>query len=164
VQLPGKFINEGLGANDPGYGEPQFLGTNAYPDGLLPVVICDPRKGLSSGQYFNPGCFAPETAMGQPGTFIWPYIKGPAYFDSDLSLSKNFQFRERQNVEFRFQANNFLNHPLPEFNANGSESDVSLSFDNNNYLAMTNQNPLTTGKPLNTVGRRVVLLKVKYTF
>lgn len=163
VQLPGKFINEGLGANDPGYGEAQFLGTNAYPDGLLPVVICDPRKGLSPGQYFNPGCFAPETTMGQPGTFIWPYLKGPPYFDSDLSLSKNFLFRDHQSIQLRFQASNFLNHPLPEFGASGG-ADISLSFDSNNYLAMTNQNPLTTGKPLDTVGRRVVLLRIKYTF
>jgi hypothetical protein len=165
VGYPGKFIDEGLGSNDPGYGQAQFQGTNAWPNSAMYLVVtCDPRKGLSSGQYFNPACFAPETTVGQQGAFIWPYIKGPAYFNSDLSLYKNFQFKEHQNVQFRFQTYNFLNHPLPEFNASGSNSDLGLNFNSNNYLVMTNQNALTTGKPLNTVGRRVVMMSVKYNF
>jgi len=127
------------------------------------VVICDPRKGLGPGQYFNPACFAPETTPGEQGTFIWPYIRGPVYFNSDLSLYKNFQFKEHQNVQLRLQTYNFLNHPLPQFGVGGL-ADIMLSFNNNNYLAMTNQNPLTTGKPLHTVGRRVVMLSIKYNF
>jgi len=160
VQYPGKFINEGLGSNDPGYGQQQFLGTNAYPN-LFPVVICDPRKGLASGQYFNPSCFAPETTVGTQGSLIWPYIKGPAFFDSDLSLYKNFAFREHQNVQFRFQTYNFLNHPNPDMSVNSL--DLKLNYNNNNYLSMTNLNPLA-GYALNTVGRRVVMLSIKYSF
>jgi len=165
VGYPGKLIDEGLGSNNPGYGQQQMEGTNAWPNSAMYLVVtCDPRKGLSSGQYFNPACFAPETTVGQEGAFIWPYIKGPAYFNSDLSLYKNFQFKEHQNLQFRFQAYNFLNHPLSEFNASGSNSDISLNFNNNGFIAMTNQNALTTGKPLNTVGRRVVMLSLKYNF
>ncbi len=147
------------------YSQAVLLGTDSYPNGaLFPVVICDPRKGLSSGQYFNPACFAPTTTQFSQGTLIWPYIKGPAYFNSDLSLYKNFNFKERQNIQFRFQTYNFLNHPLPEFNASGSNNDLSLVFNQGGNLAMTNQNTITTGKPLNTVGRRVVMLSLKYTF
>ena len=42
-------------------------------------------------------------------------MRGPAYFDSDLALFKNFQITERQKLQFRISAVNFLNHPLPQF-------------------------------------------------
>jgi hypothetical protein len=42
---------------------------------------------------------------------VWPYIHGPANFDSDLGLFKNFQIMERQKVQFRLSTINFLNHP-----------------------------------------------------
>jgi hypothetical protein len=139
-----------------------YLGTNATP--LLPVLICDPRTGLHSGQYFNPACFAPP-APGQVGNIIWPYIKGPALFNSDLSLYKNFSIREKQKIQLRFEAFNFLNHPLPEFNATNNNADVSLKFSNAaGNLTQTNQNANTTGSPLYTVNRRVIEFAVKYTF
>ena len=46
-------------------------------------------------------------------------------------MYKNFQFKEHQNIQFRFQTYNFLNHPLPEFDASGNNTDVSLNFNNN---------------------------------
>lgn len=130
---------------------------------LLPVLTCDPRSGLSSGQYFNPSCFAPP-APGQVGNIIWPYIKGPAFFDSDLSIYKNFHATERQVIQFRFEAFNFINHPLPTFNALGSNNDVTINFNSGGPLSQTNTNSVTTGKPLYDTGRRVVEFAVKYTF
>jgi len=139
-----------------------ILGTSSMP--LLPVLTCDPRNGLSSGQYFNPNCFTPPT-KGEVGNIIWPYIKGPAFFNSDLSLYKNFGIHEKQKLQIRFEAFNFLNHPLPEFNATGSNADVELNFKNAaGFLTQTNQNADTTGKPLYTVGRRVIEFAVKYMF
>jgi len=139
-----------------------YLGTNATP--LLPILTCDPRTGLKSGQYFNPSCFAPPTP-GQVGNIIWPYIKGPALFNSDLSLYKNFAIREKQKIQLRFEAFNFLNHPLPEFNALNNNADVSLKFsDANGHLTQTNQNAATTGYPLYTVNRRVIEFALKYNF
>ena len=38
----------------------------------------------------------------------------PAYFDSDLALFKNFQITERQKLQFRISAVNWLNHPLSD--------------------------------------------------
>lgn len=139
-----------------------YLGTNSM--ALLPVLTCDPRNGLASGQYFNPNCFAPP-APGQIGNIIWPYIKGPAFFNSDLSLYKNFKIKEKQKLQLRFEAFNFLNHPLPEFNATGSNSDVTLRFaDANGNLTQTNQNSNTTGRPIFSVNRRVIEFAIKYNF
>jgi len=155
-----------------------WIGTNA-PNNLHPQVVCDPRNH-ASGLYFNPNCFAPP-ALGQQGTFIWPYIKGPAYFDSDLGLFKNFQINERQKVQFRISAVNFLNHPLYQFGLAGN-ADEKLSFDQAttmnllnkttgntdtvtvHSLAQTNQNPNTTGKPAFKTGSRTITLAVKYFF
>jgi hypothetical protein len=139
-----------------------YLGTNATP--LIPVLTCDPRTGLKSGQYFNPSCFAPPTP-GQIGNIIWPYIKGPALFNSDLSLYKNFAIREKQKLQLRFEAFNFLNHPLPEFNALNNNADIQLKFsDAAGHLTQTNQNAATSGYPLYTVNRRVIEFAIKYNF
>ena len=143
-----------------------WFGT-ASPRVLLPQITCNPRSNLAHGQYFNPNCFT-TPSYGSQGTLIWPYMRGPAYFDSDLALFKNFQIRESQKLQFRIQATNFLNHPLKQFGLAGT-GDESLNFTGydsggNEYLAPTNQNTLTTGKPALTTGSRSLLLSAKYYF
>ncbi len=105
-----------------------WFGSSSYND-LMPALICNPSKGLKSGQSFNPNCFG-APAYGQQGPLQWPYMRGPAYFDSDLALFKNFQITERQKLQFRISAVNFLNHPLRQFGLAGT-SDESLNFTNN---------------------------------
>lgn len=147
-----------------GFSAQNQLGTNLAGIGLVPRIVCDPRTGLTSGQSFNPSCFAPAAA-GHNGDIIWPYIKGPAFFNSDLAIYKRFSITERHKVELRFSAFNFLNHPLPQFNADSSNADLKLNFsDSAGKLVQTNQNSLTTGKPLFSVGRRVVEFTLKYNF
>ncbi len=51
---------------------------------LMPTLLCNPSKGLKSGQYFESRCFG-MPSYGQQGPFAWPYMRGPAYFDSDLA-------------------------------------------------------------------------------
>jgi len=143
-----------------GYSAQNQLGTNAL--SVQPKVICDPRNGLKSGQFFNPSCFAPPPP-GTQGDIIWPYIKGPGFFNSDLAIYKRFTFKERQKIELRFSAFNFLNHPLPQFKAGGN-GDVTLDFAKNGVMQQTNQNALTNGTPAFTVGRRVVEFTAKYNF
>ena len=133
---------------------------------LAPVLTCDPRKGLKSGQYFNPSCFT-GPQVGQQGNIIWPYIKGPMYSNADLSLYKNFKITERQRVQFRVNAFNFLNHPLSQFNT-GPLKDTQLAFTatknpNGTYSYVQTNNDLT-GRSAYKVGRRVMELAIKYEF
>jgi hypothetical protein len=142
---------------------PDYLGTNAFST-TEPAIICDPRSNLKSGQFFNPACFAPPTG-GKNGDIIWPYIKGPAFFNSDLAIYKDFLFKEHHKVELRFSAFNFLNHPLPQFGESGA-NDLNLNFSGaNNALSQTNLNSATTGSPkFKNEVPRVIEFAVKYNF
>ena len=111
---------------------------------LEPQLVCNPGANLKSGQYFNPACFAPPNP-GQNGTLIWPIFHGPAYFDSDLTLSKRFKITERQAVEFRVSAFNFLNHPNPQFGLGGTRRRNSQFRD---YKCVSRADP-NQPKPLN---------------
>jgi hypothetical protein len=91
---------------------------------LQPTVTCNPTAGLKAHQYVNMSCFG-MPAPGTNGSYQFPYIHGPAYFNSDLALFKTFKMTERQSMEFRVSAFNFLNHPLDSFQNNG---DLKLNF------------------------------------
>lgn len=154
-------------------GQPQYssigpatwLGSNATGLYLEPLVTCDPRNGLKSGQYFNPNCFT-VPAQGQQGTIIWPYIKSPPFFDTDLGIFKNFAVTEHQQLQLRFSAFNFINHPNSAFGQNGT-GDVTLNFGTGGTLNLSNarnQNATTSGFPAYTVGNRLVEFAIKYYF
>ena len=114
----------------------QLVGT---PDvALRPVLTCNPRLGLKKGQYINPDCFAaPTTADTGIGNGHTGYVPLPKYWNSDLTLLKNFKIGERKNVELRFAGFNFLNHPLTSFSV--GDSNLKLSFDSNTHK-LTNGN------------------------
>src|ERR1700738_1734863 len=147
-----------------------FLGSNQYENGLEPVIVCDPRKGLKSGQYFNPNCFvAPlpptATSFGQTGQTIWPYIRTPHYFGSDMAIFKDFRVTDAQRFEVRVSATNWLNHPNAQFGL-ASSADNQLVF---NGLSTTsglthNSQTATTGIPQNKVGYRWMQFTAKYYF
>ncbi len=145
-------------------------GTNQPENGNQPELICDPRKGTKSGQYFNPNCFASPmgptaTSYGQMGQIIWPYIRAPHYIGSDLAVFKAFRVTDAQRVEIRISATNWLNHPNAIFGQNGN-SDESLQF----YGASTgsdtvlNNNTSTTGIPSTKSGYRWMQFAAKYYF
>jgi len=103
-----------------------WFGSSSY-NLMMPLLICNPKN--AGGGNFNPQCFG-MPAYGQQGPLNWPYMRGPAYFDSDLALFKNFQITERQKVQFRLSATNWLNHPLGQFGLAGN-TDETISFANN---------------------------------
>jgi hypothetical protein len=130
-----------------------YLGT---PDvSLQPYLNCNPTANLARHQYISATCFSVPPQGGLNGPFIYPYVHGPAYFDSDLTAIKNFKLREAKDLQFRFAAFNFLNHPLATF-TNKAPTQTELLFPlaaNNNF-----------GHTTFTAGRRTTEIAIKYTF
>jgi hypothetical protein len=132
-------------------------------------LTCNPARGLQHGQYLNPNCFALPTT-GQPGDGRIPYIPGPMFWNSDLTVLKNFKITERQNVEFRFAAFNFLNHDLPSF-TNG-DNNLKLSFNSSGQLSNATDpshpcpgpNCQAFGYADYHFGHRIMEMGVRYSF
>ena len=115
-----------------------WLGTPDYQ--LQPTVLCDPTGHLKSKQFINPTCFGiplpggpssgPNALSDNPtgqGQYRLPYIHGPAFSRSDVTVLKNFPAGEKKNLQFRFAAFNVINHPLTSFN-NNDTSNLQLAF------------------------------------
>lgn len=123
--LPGATLPNGVSVAGVGI-SPSLV--NGSPDiNAQPILTCDPRSGLAKNQFINGNCFAPPSP-GHNGSFIFPYIKGPTFFNSDLSLFKNFQISESRKLQFRFSMYNFLNHPLTTYNPAGGDGNLNLGF------------------------------------
>ncbi len=123
---------------------------------LSPLVTCNPTSNLAPNQYLNPSCFAIPTQLGQNGPTTLPVVYGPAFFNSDLGIFKNFSIREKMKLQFRANAYNFMNHPLWSFNG----ANLNLGFNGTTGLVNT---PLF-GTVTNKQGKRVVQLAVKFNF
>jgi hypothetical protein len=142
-----------------------FLGT---PDvQLQPLLTCNPAAHKVANQFVNGSCFQlPQ--IGQNGGFNYPYLHGPAFFNSDLTVVRNVPFKNGKNLQLRFAAFNFVNHPLTTFSTSFPQM-IQLNLSNlsaNGYTA----NPATAtpapGFGVSTIkeGRRVVELAAKFTF
>lgn len=142
----------GIGINNQ-----SILGTSSMQ--LNPLVTCNPSSGLGSNQFVNPSCFAAPSVIGQNGPTTIPVSYGPAFFNSDLGLFKNFQIKESMKLQFRIQAYNFLNHPLWSFNG----SNLALSFTQNGDGTFKNTSP-NFGTTTEKQGNRIVELEVKFYF
>ena len=123
---------------------------------LNPILTCNPTSGLGTNQYINPNCFSMPTALGQNGPTILPAIYGPAFFNWDMGLFKNFQIKESKKIQLRLNGYNFLNHPLWSFNG----SNLNLGFDPTSGKVNT---PLF-GTVTQKQGHRVVQVAVKFYF
>ncbi len=123
---------------------------------LNPVLTCNPASNLKPNQYINPSCFSLPTQVGQNGPSVLPAIYGPAFFNADLGLFKNFQIKESMKFQLRFNAYNFLNHPLNSFNG----SNLTLGFDPSSLKVNT---PLF-GSVTEKQGHRVIQVAAKFYF
>ena len=124
---------------------------------LHPIVTCNPSEGLGAHQYINPNCFSMPTQVGQNGPTIMHPIYGPRFFATDLGLFKTFKITESQNLQFRVEGFNFMNHPLWSFPGG---QNLNLSFD----PATGKSNNATFGTTTNKQGHRVIELSVRYQF
>jgi hypothetical protein len=129
-------------------------GSPDYP--VLPVLTCDPSKNLAPHQYVNGNCFAVPTP-GHNGSYIMPYMHGPAFYTNDLSLFKDFKFTERQTLQFRVTGYNFLNHPLTSFIP--GDNNFNLTFDQSGK-----QTNATFGQATSEKGYRILQFALKYVF
>ena len=108
-----------------------YFGTNA--NEILPISTCNPRNGLGSHQLLNLSCFS-VPAIGHQGDRQFPYLSGPSCNNSDLTVYKSFNITERQKIQFRASAFNFLNHPLWGFS---SGNDVTLKYATTNGISFS---------------------------
>jgi len=157
MALNGAIVPGSVSAQNPnGYNisNVSLLGT---PDiQLNPILTCNPTANLAPQQYINPSCFAFPTKIGQNGPSVLPAFYGPAFFNSDLGIFKNIQLGEgARKLQFRFNAYNFLNHPLWSFNGNN----LSLGFNPNGSISTPEFGTVTTKQ-----GHRVVQAAVKFYF
>lgn len=126
-----------------------------------PLMTCDPTSNLAPGAYINLNCFAAPLPH-QNGTFVIPYVHGPAYMNHDLSAFKNFSVTkdEKQKIQFRFNAYNFLNHPNAFFTGNsGADPNLVLNYSAGKLLANPNFGVATDKR-----GKRILQLAIKYIF
>jgi hypothetical protein len=148
-----------------------WYGSTAWANALIPILTCNPAKGLQKHQRFNPSCFAaPEppsaSGYGVQGPFEWPYLRNPSYFSSDMAIFKAFKVTESQRFEVRISATNWLNHPNSAFDLSGTNSDDELQFTGYSSGAgmIANHNTNTTGIPLAKQGYRWMQFAGKYYF
>lgn len=177
---PNFSMSASVGVNGLSYGTVDWLGTPDYV--LMPIVTCNPGANLhskSSGakQFINGTCFKlPE--VGSQGQYKMPDVHGPAFFNADLTVFKNFKLGEGKKLQFRMAGFNFMNHPLTSFN-NQDTSNINLIFQDPSGSAYTTfadaaanavPNSTTfgyTGYKSGTIANgpgRIVEFGLKYTF
>jgi outer membrane receptor protein involved in Fe transport len=127
----------------------QYLGGFAGGACTSPTTAC-----------LTPSEFAVGTAQNTLGNLNRNSFRGPGYFDTDLSLTKNFRLNERFNLGIGANAFNVLNHPnfdLPVNNVNSGQFGQIVS----TVSAATSPYGSFTGS---AVSGRVIQLHAKVTF
>ncbi len=133
-------------------GHPVPAGSNTVQQHRISVpmprcLLCRPRPairvrigGLATnrrcsvlGQRVN-GSASCAPAFGTNGLAHVPVPRGAAFFDSDLALYKTFHINDRNSIQFRVSAFNWLNHPLPEFSS-GNQFTLKETLDYQNQAA-----------------------------
>jgi hypothetical protein len=158
-------------------GDPTYFGTDASIP-IRPVLTCNPTSGLKGPtQVLNGACFAAPalngggTAVSKNGGFAYPYMSATPYFDNDLALYRTFHVYEKQQVQLRVTASDWLNHSLMTFNS-GTPTTVNYNMDYATKTITPHFNQANTGA--NAFGvmtvksalpyARVIELDVKYSF
>ncbi|NOT59656.1 MAG: carboxypeptidase regulatory-like domain-containing protein [Acidobacteria bacterium] len=128
---------------------------------LQPLLTCDPSKGLAKDEFVKLSCFAPPSVTNgafRNGPYIMPYMRGPSFYNNDLSLFKSWNLTESKRLQFRVSGFNFLNHPLKTL----TDANVTLRFENGQPTQATKD---LFGKYTdNKVGRRQIQLALKFFF
>ena len=112
-----------------------------------PNVVGSPYvRDLATQQWISPAAFAPN-GLGTFGNLGSDSLVGPAYFDIDAAVSRNFSVREHQQLQLRFEFFNITNHV--NFNVPNLDSNIQDS---------------TFGQIQGDVQPRILQFAIKYTF
>ncbi len=150
-------------------GDKTYFGTDeSIP--IRPVLTCNPTNNLASHQILNGACFS-APAVGTQGGKAWPYMSQTPYFNNALAVYRTFHIYEKQQVQFRISAFDWLNHSLLTFNG-GTPTTVNYNVDYASKTITPNFNNTATGNGafgVMTVRSalpyaRVMELDVKYSF
>jgi hypothetical protein len=164
--LPANAAAEGITT---GIGDATYFGTDeGIP--IRPVLTCNPTSGLTTHQVLNGKCFS-APAVGSQGGKAYPYMSTTPFFTNNLALYRTFHIYEKQQVQFRISAFDWLNHSLLTFNG-GTPTTVNYNVDYASKTITPNFNNGSTGT--NAFGvmtvrsalpfARVMELDVKYSF
>lgn len=131
-------------------------GTNSFQN--RPDCVAKPHvlhkqvigNGLLGYRWFDPSSYA-EPKAGYFGSCSVSSVYGPGEQNIDASLAKTFQVTEHQNIEFRSEFFNLLNHPI-------------LDAPNNGGINTTNPNAGTIGQVNTSEGARNIQFALKYNF
>jgi hypothetical protein len=81
---------------------------NGTPTQKVNQILADPYGKKTVDNYLNPNAFA-QPASGTIGNVGRGSVRGPGTWQFDVSLSRTFQVREEQRIEFRAEAFNVTN-------------------------------------------------------
>jgi Carboxypeptidase regulatory-like domain len=169
VNLP---ANAGTNGITSAIGDPTYFGTDETIP-IIPTLTCNPTQGLAHYQILNGKCFnAP--AVGTQGGQKFPYMRAMSYFDNDLAIYRTFHIHERQQIQIRASAFDWLNHPLTQFSGLGPLT-VNYHVDYASHAITPNFNQTSTasslGPPFGVMDTksqypymRVIELDAKYSF
>jgi hypothetical protein len=85
-------------------------------------LLASPYGDKSTSKYLNPAAFA-RAATGSFGNMGRASVRGPGRWQLDVALSRTFQIRESQKIEFRAESFNItnrlqMNDPVLNINSN----------------------------------------------
>src|SRR5262249_37985229 len=135
---------------------------------LYAELTCNPTHGLRPHQFLNPNCFA-LPGPGQTGDGRLPYMAGPIFWNNNRTLRKSSKIPQRQKLEFRVPAFNFLNHDLLSF-TNG-DNNLKLNFSKGTLSNATDTKHVCAGLECQAFGfadyrygHRILEVGAKYSF
>jgi hypothetical protein len=147
---------------------------------LRPANGCSsgsPTSGLHQHQYVNGYCFG-IGPQGVNGPANLGYLRGPAFFNSDLTIQKTIHLKESRNIQLRLAGFNFLNHPLISFSSR-YPAEANLRLYDPNYAGFAGATLLNSSDPSGNcstagsncfgyagykTGRRVLEISARYNF
>jgi len=129
---------------------------------LQPTVKCSLSSNLGPNQYINGACLG-VPSLGTNGRAILPYLHGPKFFNTDLTVERGFGLGAERNLHLRLAAFNFLNHPLHSFGT-GYAQQTTLVESGTTFENATNAASSGFGAAPYKLGRRLVEVSLRYTF